>query len=169
MSDQEVTVQLPDAGDAKAVLQLLARLKKESDVVLISGLGDITTADEQEIIQEIAQRSDCIILTAVLNRQPIGILTVTPLDDSATAGELGVAVLKKFWSQGVGTLLIKEAIYWYQQYSSLEHLVLDVFVENKRAIKLYRKLGFKETDHITEIDSKGRERSALLMEYVNEE
>lgn len=93
-------------------------------------------------------------------------MTINPVNDNANAGELGVAVLKQYWSQGIGTMLVSEAIYWYQEFSSLDHLVLDVFSDNERAIALYRKLGFVQTNWIEETDSDGTKRPTLLIEYA---
>lgn len=161
----DVTLKMAEATDAQMVLSLLQQINKETNVVMIPELGKLTIADEETNLKEIVDRSDCCVLLAMLNQVPIGIVTVNPVNDQANAGELGVAVLRDYWSQGIGTMLVDEAIYWYQQFSSLNHLVLDVFAENERAITLYRKLGFVQTNQIEEVDSHGEKRPTLLMEY----
>lgn len=162
----EVTLKTATTDDAEQVLQLLRHINTETNVVMIPQLESLTVADEESNLKEIMDRSDCCVLLAMLDEQPIGIVTVNPLGDQANAGELGVAVLRRYWSQGIGTMLVDEALYWYQQFSTLNHLVLDVFANNQRAISLYRKLGFVETNRIAERDSTGIKRPTLLMEYA---
>ncbi|WP_251547368.1 GNAT family N-acetyltransferase [Limosilactobacillus caecicola] len=165
MSDEEITLKVATITDAGPVLDLLRQINQETNVVMIPQLSSLSVADEEMSLAEIDQRSDCFVLLAMLGKQPVGIVTVTKLNGSANAGELGVAVLKQFWNQGIGSLLVDEAIYWYENFSTLEHLVLDVFADNPRAIHLYEKFAFTQTDQTKEQDANGQERPAILMEY----
>lgn len=58
-------------------------------------------------------------------------------------GELGVSVLKKYWSLGIGSLIMDELINWSRQVG-ITRIHLKVNAENHRAIKLYEHLGFVE-------------------------
>lgn len=165
MKDGEVTLKVPALEDASSVLKLLRQINNETSVVMIPHLDKISVSDEEVSLEEINERSDCFVLLAVLNQVPVGIVTITKLDGQDNAGELGVAVLKKYWSQGIGSLLIDEAIYWFENFSSIEHLVLDVFSDNQRAIHLYEKFNFVKTGQVEEKDSNGKKRLAWLMEY----
>lgn len=168
MSDaKEVTLKMAVTEDAKAVLQLLRQINRETAVVMIDHPSSLTVADEQAALHEMSVRSDCLVLLAVLNQRPVGIVTITKVDEEANAGELGVAVLKQYWNHGIGTLLVNEAIYWFQNYSSLAHLVLDVFKNNSRARHLYQKLGFIQTSTASHKDSRGIQQDVILMEFVN--
>ena len=44
---------------------------------------------------------------------------VRVLDHQPTTGELGVVVRKKYWRNEIGRLLVDEAEYWFNTYSSL--------------------------------------------------
>lgn len=166
-NSDEVVLKMAESTDAVTVLQLLRQINDETNVVMIPELDQLTVADEEGSLGEIVNRSDCLVLLAVLGDLPVGIVTINPVNDNANAGELGVAVLKQYWSEGIGTMLVSEAIYWFQEFSSLDHLVLDVFADNERAIALYRKLGFVQTNQIEETDSAGAKRPTLLMEYAD--
>lgn len=161
----EITLKVAEVADASQVLNLLQQINQETNVVMISHLDSLSVADEEGSLEEINQRSDCLVLLAMRGNQPVGIVTVTKIDGSANAGELGVAVLKQYWSLGIGTMLVDEAIYWFENFSSLAHLVLDVFGENQRALHLYKKLGFVKTGEAQQIDSAGKQRATILMEY----
>ncbi|WP_295729650.1 GNAT family N-acetyltransferase [uncultured Limosilactobacillus sp.] len=168
MSGQnEITLKVAEPRDAQGTLKLLQQINQETNVVMIDHLGSLTIADEQDYLHEINLRSDCLVLLAVQNERPVGIVTVTKIDEEANAGELGIAVLKQLWSQGIGTMLVNEATYWFKNYSSLDHLVLDVFKNNQRALTLYRKTGFVQTSTASREDSCGKQQSVILMEYQN--
>ena len=63
--------------------------------------------------------------------------------------------------------MVDEATYWFENYSTLEKLVLDVFSDNVPAIRLYQKYGFIKTGDATVEDQNKHPRSAILMEYCS--
>lgn len=156
----EVTIKLATADDASQVLTFLRKSSTESDAILIPHLAEVTLEQEQRNIDMINAFDDCVIMLAILGDQLVGIVTVMVLDKRPTVGELGVVVAKKYWHNGIGQLLVDEAEYWFENYSSLEKLVLTVFDTNFAAINLYRKLDFVETGRQEE-----NGRTVLEMEY----
>lgn len=167
-SRDEVVLKVAEANDAAAVLELLRQINQETNVVMIDHLSSLTVADEQDYLHEISLRSDCLVLLAIQGERPVGLVTVTKIDEEANAGELGIAVLKQFWSHGIGTMLVDEATHWFENYSSLDHLVLDVFANNQRAVNLYQHTGFVQTSTASREDSKGKQQSVILMEYTQQ-
>lgn len=156
----EVKVKLATAADAGGILSLLRQAATESDAILIPHLADVTLEQERRNIDMINAFDDCVIMLAMLGGQPIGIVTVMVLEKQPTVGELGVVVAKKYWRNGIGQMLVDEAEYWFENFSSLDRLILTVFKTNRPAIKLYQKLGFIETGQLVE-----SKRPALQMEY----
>lgn len=158
----EVHIKLATADDAAKVLDFLRQAATESDAVLIPHLADVTAEQERRNIEMINSFDDCVIMLAMLGNQPIGIVTVMALEKQPNAGELGVVVAKPYWRNGIGQLLVGEAEYWFQNYSSLQRLVLTVFAENVPAIRLYQKLGFRQNGQ-----HRDGQRKVLEMEYQN--
>ncbi len=156
----EVKLKLATADDAAAVLRFLRQAATESDAVTIPHLNEVTVDQERQNINLINQFDDCVIMLAMLDGQPIGIVTVMVLEKEPTAGELGVVVAKQYWRNGIGRLLVEEAEYWFENYSTLKSLVLTVFTTNLPAIKLYQRCHFIQTGTTTE-----EGRPALVMEY----
>ncbi|EEW53766.1 GNAT family N-acetyltransferase [Limosilactobacillus antri] len=156
----EVQIKLAAADDAANILAFLRKAATESDAVLIPHLADVTVEQERRNIEMINSFDDCVIMLAMLGGQPIGIVTVMVLEDQPGVGELGVVVAKPYWRNGIGQLLVDEAEYWFQNYSSLQQLVLTVFAENVPAIRLYQKLGFRQTGR-----HQAGQREVLEMEY----
>ena len=54
---------------------------------------------------------------------------------------LGISVLKEYWGNGIAKKLINYAID-YSKKNSIKKIELTVRVDNKRALKLYKSLGF---------------------------
>lgn len=158
----EVKIKLATAADADNILNFLRKSATESDAILIPHLADVTLEQERRNIEMINAFDDCVIMLAMLGDQPVGIVTVMVLDKQPTIGELGVVVAKKYWHNGIGQLLVDEAEYWFENYSSLDGLVLTVFDTNVAAIKLYQKLNFVETGQYEEDG-----RKIIQMEYQN--
>ncbi|WP_054657730.1 GNAT family N-acetyltransferase [Apilactobacillus ozensis] len=148
MSDVSNTLAKPN--DAKNLIKLLKQLTKESDTFTVDrSLGQISEQDEARQIMLINQTRNNIILVAKLEDtthdvdELIGVVTIQQIDDTK-CGELGVAVLKDYWNQGVGSALVEESIDWGCDYSNLENFYLVVKKDNLAAIHLYEKIGFKK-------------------------
>lgn len=130
MSDVSNTLAKPN--DAKNLIKLLKQLTKESDTFTVDrSLGQISEQDEARQIMLINQTRNNIILVAKLEDtthdvdELIGVVTIQQIDDTK-CGELGVAVLKDYWNQGVGSALVEESIDWGCDYSNLENFYLVV-------------------------------------------
>lgn len=158
-----VTIKLAGPEDAAKVLAFLRQTATESNAVQVPHLLDVSLEQEADNIKMINQFDDCVVMLAMLGDEPVGIVTVMMLADHPKVGELGVVVEKKYWRNGIGQLLVDEAEYWFENYSSLKKLVLSVFADNSPAIALYRKLHFEETGKTVEDG-----RPALVMEYQPE-
>lgn len=161
MSDEIVSMKTATAADGEMVLQLLKQLQLESNVVLIAHLDHMSVQQASADLDQLSDRDDSIVLLAMYGQQAIGILTVTPDDDQQ--GELGVAVLKDYWHNGIGTMLVDEAVYWLNHYSSLNALKLDVFNDNDRARAIYKRLGFVATGSRQVKDAVGKMQMATMM------
>ncbi|MFR0610341.1 GNAT family N-acetyltransferase [Limosilactobacillus mucosae] len=162
---ETVGIKLATPDDAQAILELLKQLSQESSTILVPHLDTLTAEQEAYSLYDINDSTDSLILLAQYQDQPIGIVTIMALADQPRVGELGVAVLKEFWQNGIGSLLVDEATYWFGNYSTLQKLVLDVFKDNVPAIRLYQKYGFVKTGETKVTDQKGQQRAAVLMEF----
>lgn len=145
MAEEVVDVRPAEANDAGKLLHLLLQLADESNTFTIDdGLGELSEADEREQIEQITRTTTNTVFVAALGPQLIGVGTVQATGDLGEPhGEVGVAVLKKFWGMGLGSALVEELITWAQEFSTLEQLELTVQLRNTRAANLYRHLGFQ--------------------------
>ncbi|WP_412988584.1 GNAT family N-acetyltransferase [Pediococcus siamensis] len=145
----EEDVQLVEAGarDAQAVLELLTQLDGQSETFTVEDdLSQLSEAAEAKQLALIQESRENLIFLAKYQGQAIGLVTIIEMPDSHL-GELGVAVLKPYWNQGLGTALVEESLTWGQTFSWLDGFFLTVQARNKAAYHIYQKLGFKEIAH----------------------
>lgn len=72
-------------------------------------------------------------------------LTGGSLYSSLHRARLGIGVEREFRGQGVGNALIAAALTWARRERKLGWIDLSVFAHNQRALRLYERLGFRET------------------------
>ncbi|AGL88326.1 Acetyltransferase [Limosilactobacillus fermentum F-6] len=165
MADETVFLREAKPTDAAALLALLTQLQTETNAIVYSNLANMTVEREAQNLAQIARSNTGIILVATYQGKLIGLATVMRIEGDANAGELGLAVLKDYWHNGIGSLLLDEALYWFVNFAQLDHLVLDVYKSNNRARRLYQHYGFVEVAECTIKDSDGHDQPAVLMEY----
>lgn len=148
MADETTQVRIVPAqpADAASLVSFLQQANQESDAVLITNLAHLTAASETDQLKAIAKSDHCEVIVARLGQQVIGTATIMIQPDQDNTGELGVVVAKEYWHQGIGTALLETILDWYQHGSELQQLVLDVFADNHRAIDLYHRFGFVESE-----------------------
>lgn len=164
---EEVAIRLPEAADAAALLKLLEHLQTESDTFTLADADDpISVVQEADQLAQIERSTAHLLLVASLGTALIGVVSIAPTPQG-NVGELGIAVEKAYWHQGIGTALVDEALYWAETASSLEAIGLIVQTRNVAAMALYQKLGFVRTSTPPEIvtDDDGEQVTAVEMVY----
>lgn len=123
MANREDEVYLTEETpeDAQAIVGLIDQLETETDSIEFD-----PTIHQLEL--KLVQQN-----LALIQQSPTNFLLLA---------KLGVGVLEKYWHNGIGTLLVDEALYWAKNYSSLSTIWLDVLTDNEPAIHLYKKMGF---------------------------
>ncbi|BAP86162.1 acetyltransferase [Paucilactobacillus hokkaidonensis JCM 18461] len=164
--DDEISLEIAEPDDAAKVLSLLRLLRVETEMFSVSADFERLTVDqEKHNLAQINDTTDNLVLLAWYHAEPIGIATVAKTTADISAGEVGIAIEKKYWHQGVGTFMMDEILNWGVNFSSLKKLVLTVVSENKNAIKLYQKMGFTTIKTIKVKNDHDKILPALLMEY----
>ncbi|WP_327884128.1 GNAT family N-acetyltransferase [Aneurinibacillus migulanus] len=142
-----ITIQKGKTEDAEAYVVYLKKISEESDF-LTFGAGELTmTVEEQRRrMQDFLDASTDLCLLAKLKGEIVGNLTFRSGKRSRTAhaGEFGVSVRQKFQGLGIGERLISCLLDWARENGRTRKINLRVRSDHNRAIRLYRKLGFKE-------------------------
>ena len=165
MAETEITMRLAQRADAAALLAFLQGVAPESDAILLPGLDHVTVAEEAVRLSAVADRDDCLILLACLGPEIVGVLTIMNLAATPGVGEMGLVIAKRYWHQGIGRLLMEEGQYWFENYSTLDQLMLTVFDHNIWGKKLYQDIGFQTVGTLIEPSADGQVKPATKMVY----
>ena len=111
----------------------------------------MTVKEEEAFVRKLKNSINKIFLVAIIDRKIVGILTFEGGDKPRDKhrGELGISTLKSHWGMGVGTTLMEHFLVWAKQTKIVRKVNLKVQTNNERAIKLYKKFGFKIEGTIT--------------------
>lgn len=140
-----ITIQRAIVSDAAAILEHLRIVGGETDNLTFGaeGMPFSVEAEEQFIAQLqdsteglmlVAKDDEKVVAVATLNRQPRRM---------NHRGEFGLSVQKAYWNQGIGSRMLEETITFAKQ-NNFAIIDLQVLSENKRAIHMYEKFGFKK-------------------------
>ena len=131
----EFVVRPAQAGDARAMAELMAAVAQERD-----GIATEPPVDIEERAVRFA-RSVAESVVAVAGGRIVGTLHVSVSRHGC--GELGMLVERDWRGHGIGSALLQAAIGWARG-RGLHKLCLEVFPHNTAAIGLYRKFGFAD-------------------------
>jgi len=85
-------------------------------------------------------------IISIVGDQPIGYVSIKGICETEARAEVGIAIMeKKYRGQGFGTEALKQAVDYAFSKLNLKCLGLTVFPSNHRAIRVYKKTGFRRT------------------------
>ncbi len=130
--------------DAERLLEYLKRVGGESDNLSFGAEGlPFSVEAEKGFIEGVAKDKKSVMLIAFDGDELIGDASLSSMPRRMShRAELGISVVKSHWGQGVGSALLAKIIDYARQ-NGIEIIDLNVRADNKRAIRLYEKIGFK--------------------------
>ena len=144
-NSQTCILRQPSEDDAQKMLDYLNVMCTETDFIAF-GKGELpwNIKEKQKFVKEHLDDNNKIIVVAEISETIVGIASITGGKPKRIRhiGELGITVLKKYWSVGIGFALTQALIEWAKNSGLIRKIFLKVRVDNKRAIKLYKKFGF---------------------------
>ena len=143
--EYELLIREAEAEDAAELVTFLNCVSLETDFTSLDGDGILLTSEEMEIfLNKQASSDNQITLLAFLNDKIAGIVNITADQRKRVRhiGDLFIVIGKRYWNNGLGSLLLEEVIEWAQASSVLRRLQLTVQTRNQAAVHLYQKHGF---------------------------
>ncbi|MBS4536351.1 GNAT family N-acetyltransferase [Clostridium sp. D2Q-14] len=137
---------------ARDLIDYVNQIAKESDFLTFGkGEFNITVEKEEDILQNHFDSGNMLYIVALIDDEIVGSLNFGGGHRPRImhTGEFGVSVLKKYWGLGIGKELVKYMIDWADEGKIIKKINLRVREDNKIAIELYKKLGFKKEGIIT--------------------
>ncbi len=136
----------PGEGDAEGMLAYLRQTAGETHFLLRTPEEvTMTLEEEKAFLKSCAEDSRRMMMAAFADGKPVGSISFAPAGPRKKVchrAEMGVAVLREYWGQGLGTLLMREALDRARA-MGYEQMELAVYEDNSRAIRLYERFGFK--------------------------
>ena len=154
--------------DAEQSLSLFRSVVEEERFFMVSAEECARTlaAQEAHIRHHVLDRDSCIVV-ALEGPRLVGQISIRSGAYLRTphVGTIEMFVAKEFRGRGIGSNMLKFALKWCKQRSSLRKVDLSVFADNKGAVALYQKFGFEEEGRLKgayrEVDN--RLRDNILM------
>lgn len=145
MPQFELEIREARESDAQNLIDFLNQVGKETTYLTMDEAGILLSVSEmQEVIRKMADAPNQLYLLALLDDEVAGVLSISAdfHERIFHIGELFLVVAKRFSRNGLGTLLLEEALTWAKENGVIKRLELTVQVRNKRAVHLYQKMGF---------------------------
>jgi RimJ/RimL family protein N-acetyltransferase len=104
----------------------------------------ISVEEEREILAKAAVSQNSLFLVAEVDGMIVGVLNYSGGKRQATrhVATFGMAVRAAWQCRGIGTALLAAAIRHAKESSCIRRLDLQVYADNDRAIRLYKRLEF---------------------------
>jgi RimJ/RimL family protein N-acetyltransferase len=154
-------------GDAPALVELAESVGRE-DGRWILGTGPWrSVSDERRYLRTIQGYPDAAVFVAEDGSHIVGRLSLSrdPHPASRHVADLGLMVAASHRRQGVGTMLLRQAVSWARE-ARVRKLELHVFPWNEPALALYESFGFEREGYRKRRYERGGELvDAVLMAY----
>lgn len=131
--------------DAKNIIEYLNKVASETNNLTFGeNECDLNVVQEMQLIQEIHEDHNSVMILAKDCDKIVGIASLSGNKKNKLKhrANLGVSVLKEYWSRGIGSNLVA-ALIGYALESEIEIIELEVVTDNENAIALYEKFGFE--------------------------
>jgi len=132
---------------------------------------EATIEELRQYIKDKNKNPNCLFLGIFKeNKKHIGNIKLEPIDFENKKATLGILIGdKEYWGKGIGTEAVKLLVNWSFDNLGLEEVNLGVISENKAAINVYTKAGFR-IDRIEKrsIEHKGEFHDNVIMSIKRE-
>lgn len=145
----EIIIREANKEDAQELIIYTKRIGGESDNLTYGSEGmPITVEQEISFLEGMNKDEHSVFYCAWQGDKLVGTANLSGMPRRMShRAELGISVLKDYWNNGIGTLLMQYIID-YAKKQGIEIINLEVRSDNKGAIHLYEKYGFKKTGTI---------------------
>lgn len=146
-NDMKVIIRTGKINDAEAILHIQRDVAEENEY-LISVPDELDKTRDEQIswVQRLIENETETIIVAEIDDKVIGWLVFQSPNRKRLShtGSFGMMIHKDYRGIGIGKMLITELLDWAEKNPLIEKVSLGVFSTNRRAISLYKRMGFLE-------------------------
>lgn len=162
-----VTVREATKDDAQSIIDFYNIVGGETNFLSFGGNEFKRDLEEyKNFLTHSVEQKNTIILVVTLNEQIISIASIhsNQTERKKHVGTLGIVIKQEYWGLQLGNSLVEYLIEWAKQNTITRKIELSCNEENRKAIHLYKKLGF-ETEGLIKEDTyiDGRYIHTVLM------
>ena len=131
--------------DAENVIEYIKIVSDETDILISYSIErNFTVRKEKEFLQNIQSSILEKIFLFEIENKIVGMCSIEGINKIRIKHrvDLAITVLKNYWGNKIGEKLIDYAIE-YCKSNCIKKIELTVRIDNKRALKLYKKFGFE--------------------------
>lgn len=142
----KVTIRAPRFSDLENVTDMINSIIIEDDYILLDKQVDLD-GQKKWLKKRLAgnKSGDIAYLVAIIDNKVVGSVDISKrIGRASHTGGLGISIAKPFREEGLGTILMETILKLAKENLRVKVAYLEVLANNKRAIKLYEKMGFKE-------------------------
>ena len=141
----DVSIKKAAPSDAAMLLEYLKQVGGETDNLTFGSEGmPFSVEAEAEFISSMENSIDNIMLLAKCDDKIVGCASLNRLPRRMKhRGDFAISVAKEYWNKGIGSQLLNNIIAFAKE-NKFEIIDLQVRSDNKSAIYLYEKYGFKK-------------------------
>ena len=146
IKSKEIKITNARPEDAEELIDYMQQVFGETEFLLREPEEfEMTVEEEKEFLKNMNQSEKNIFIIARVDGRIAGNLgfTGSELNRYSHQGEFGMSVLKEYWGNGIGSLLIETLIDWARE-QDITRISLRVDENNQRGWKLYEKFGFQQ-------------------------
>ncbi len=144
-NDQILLVKEAQENEAGELIRYVYQIRQDSSFLSFDeGIDNISVDNEKKHIRKYRNSDHHAILIGWLQDEVVGYLAFRSnmWQRLRNVGEFAFSVSKKNWSLGIGSHIIGSLLDWARKTKTIKTIELRVRSDNKRAIAVYRKLGF---------------------------
>ena len=133
-------------GDAVSLYQYKSVIFRETDLLLQSPEDFDSDPDREALfLRRFLISPNSVYLVAKQGDQVVGTASLYGgmYRRNRHVVQLGMGVLKEWWSLGIGSSLLEATILWARSTPVIRKIILQVYHTNDRAIRLYERHGFQ--------------------------
>lgn len=143
---QTVVIRSPEEADAEQLLNYMKTMSGETNNVLrYPEEVTFTIEEEREHVRNILASERDFDISVFIDGKLAGNSGIFCTDLKQKVrhrANLGIAILKEYWGNGIGDILMKSCVEQAKR-NGYEQIELGVITTNKAAISLYQKNGFE--------------------------
>ncbi len=146
---RQAMLRSPREEDVQGLLEYLWKSTEETEFVLRSPEENARYTFEKELafVKEMDASPDIAMLVCIVDGRVAGNCEIRFNRRIKTRhrASIGIALLKEFWNQGIGTRMFEEMLKFAREREGLLQVELEFIEGNVRARHLYEKMGFRIT------------------------